>query len=486
MEPDFEQVYEDYRKGVRFKEQLGLYETVENNENFFIGKQWEGVDARGNPTPTFNFLKRVTLFQVATVSSDDLAVQVRGENETAEVLNGELKALFAQNKIVSLSRMFLRNAAVDGDGCLYSFLDTRQKTVKTELVENTRVFFGNPFDREVQTQPWIIISLRKPLEEVQRMAVENGFDGTVIEADRELGRMHSDLADRQVTVLVCFRRDPETGRIWSGTYTRRGQVQGFRDTGLGRYPIVWMNWDFVQDCYHGHGLIAQLIPNQVFVNQLFAMVMRSLQTTAFPKVLYDKTRIPRWDGGVGRAIGVRGGDMNSIARILDPAAISPQVSQFIDAAINYTQRFMGAADVSLGDVRPDNTSAIIALQRSSNAPLELVKRNLHQALEDLGYVYVDIMAAYYGKRLVEKKPEALPLGLELETVWQEFDFGKLDAEGLRLQLDVGASSYWSEITAVQTLDNLLMQKQITLEDYLERIPDGYVSKKQELIEKVRQ
>ena len=56
---------------------------------------------------------------------------------------------------------------------------------------------------------------------------------------------------------------------------------------------------------------------------------------------------------------------------------------------------------------------------------------------------------------------------------------------LSLKVDVGASSYWSEIATVQTLDNLLMQKVITLDEYLERLPEGFVSMKQELIDKRR-
>jgi hypothetical protein len=54
---------------------------------------------------------------------------------------------------------------------------------------------------------------------------------------------------------------------------------------------------------------------------------------------------------------------------------------------------------------------------------------------------------------------------------------------MQLRLDVGASSYWSEIASTQTLDNLLMQDKIDILDYLERIPDGYISKRQELIDK---
>ena len=512
-DPGYEKVAKRYNKAVMFNEQIGLYDTVENNENFFIGKQWEGVEANGNPTPTFNFLKRVTLFQVATVSSDNITMQAAplstasaddaGEVErVCDAVNRQFDALFERNRIVTLTREFMRNAAVDGDGCTYTYFDPDIETgqdakgdIVTEIVENTRVLFGNPSDKNPQTQPWIIITLRKPVKEVKRIAKKNGFDPDLIAPDHEVNASEMDsLQDDKVTLLVCFEKDPETGHIWAGKYTQRTAVEKFRDTELKLYPITWMNWDFVHDCYHGHALISQLIPNQVFVNQLFAMVMRSLQTTAFPKVIYDKTRIPHWDGGVGRAIGVNGGgDLNTIAKIMDPASVSPQISQFIDAAINYTQNFMGASDAALGDTRPDNTSAIIALQRASNAPLELVKQNMYQAVEDLGRICLDMMRVYYGKRYAPVKTftkqqmqnQTLGMHLQDEPVAVFFDFSVLNDMPMSLKLNVGASSYWSEIAAVQTLDNLLMQNQIGLDEYLERMPEGYISKKQELIDKRR-
>ena len=511
-DPGYQKVYQRYSDGETFNNQIDLYDTVENNENFFIGKQWEGVQANGNPTPTFNFLKRVTLFQVATVSSDNIAMQATPLSSTSryslgdmekvsDVMNKQFRALFERNKVVTKTREFMRNAAVDGDGCTYTYFDPDIETgqdakgdIVTEIVQNTRVIFGNPFDKEVQKQPWMIILLRKPLQEVKDEAKANGFDPDLITSDQEnMGSSMSNLDTKNVSVYCYFEKDPKTGTIWFGKYAQKGQIAKWRDTELTLYPITWMNWDYVQDCYHGHALISQLIPNQVFVNQLFAMVMRSLQTTAFPKVIYDRTRIPHWDGGVGRAIGVNGGDMNSIAKIMDPASVSPQISQFIDAAIEYTQNFMGASDAALGDTRPDNTSAIIALQRASNAPLELVKQNMFQSIEDLGRIYLDMMRVYYGRRFVQVKMwtkhqlQNQPLGMTLpeQDVNVEFDFSILNEIPMSLQLDVGASSYWSEIAAVQTLDNLLMQNKINLDDYLERIPDGYVSKKQELIDKLR-
>lgn len=513
--PTPELVSKRYDKGVMFNTQIGLYDTVTENENFFIGKQWEGVEANGLPTPVFNFLKRVTLFQIATISSDNLSMQATPLNSTSrygladleqvtDVINKQFAEIFERNKIVTKVREFMRNAAVDGDGATYSWFDPDMETgqeakggIATEIIENTRIIFGNPNERNVQQQPYIIIPMRKQVEYVKNLAEKNGVkkdDIDSIRADSEAyGNKMDALTDDRVSMYIYLYRDFETGTIHSYKCTQNVELEEDKDTELKHYPITWMNWDYIQDSYHGQALISQLLPNQKFVNKAFAMAMISLMTTAYPKIVYDKTRIPKWDSRVGAAIGVNGGDMNSIAKIIDPAQISPQISQFIDLAVNYTQNFMGASDAALGDTRPDNTSAIIALQRASNAPLELVKLNMYESIEDLGRIYLDMMRVYYGTRYVQVKflskqeMNNQPLGMSIQDTNfnKPFDFSILNEIPMSLKLDVGASSYWSEITTVQTLDNLLMQGKIELVDYLERIPEGYVSKKQELIDKLQ-
>lgn len=535
-DPGYEKIYTLYNKGVNFNQQIELYQNVENNENFYVGKQWEGVQSNGNPTPVFNLIRRVASFQVSKITADNFTIQTKPLNAIAtytekqardpmmgmgqqgngpmmgmeqftveqicDVVNRQFMGLIERNKLVSLNREFVRNAAVDRDACLYSWFDPDMETgqeakgdIRTEIVENTRVYFGNQNDKNVETQPYIILQMRWQLDRVKDLAKDNGVDEDQIKTDQELqGNYYDNLTDDKVTVLTYFARDRKTGTIWSGKYTRNCVLEKLKDTGMKRYPIVWMPWDYVQNCYHGYSLVEQVIPNQVYINQLFAMTMRSLMSTAFPKVIYDKSRIRNWDGGVGRAIAVNGGgDLNNIARVMDPAAISPQVSQFIQMAIDYTQSLMGASDSALGDGRADNTSAIIALQRASDAPLELVKNNVYQALEDLAYIYLDMMRVYYGKRNVQVKMmsnnqlnnQPLQMTMPQQDFILPFDFSVLNDVVLNLTVDVGASSYWSEIATTQTLDNLLMQQVITLDEYLERLPDGFVSMKQELIDKRR-
>lgn len=488
-------VWAQYETGKRFNNQINLDDTVENNENFFIGKQWEGVAANGLPTPVFNFLKRVTLFQVASITSDNLKLQaapLNADKETqrcAEIVNGEFNSLFEHNRIGSLSREFMRNAAVDGDGCMYVYWDAEAETgqkskgaICTEALENTRVFFGNANDRRVQKQPYIIIERRVMLDEVRSMVDEPER----IQPDARQGKFQT--GDKVTVLLKLFK---ENGTVHAFECTKDCVVREKWDLGIRRYPIVWLNWDYVHDCYHGQALITGLIPNQLFVNKAYAAAQLSLMTSAFPKTVYDKTRVPKWTNQVGGAIGVAGGDVNGVAKILEPAQISPQVAQFINQAVDHTQTFLGATAAAMGDTRPDNTSAIIALQRASAVPSEITRQNFYQCLEDLGLIYMDFMAEYYGKRKIFRPAgEALPREViqfqEMEgeeTVAIEFDFAALKNCPMSLKLDVGASSYWSEIAAIQTLDNLLSQGKIDIVDYLERIPDGYVTKRKELMEK---
>ena len=68
----------------------------------------------------------------------------------------------------------------------------------------------------------------------------------------------------------------------------------------------------------------------------------------------------------------------------------------------------------------------------------------------------------------------------------EFDFSTLKTMPMSIKLDIGASSYYSEIASINTLDNLLMQNKITILQYLERIPDGYIPARRELINEIRQ
>lgn len=511
--PTHEEIWKRFEKGYGFNEQIGLYDQVTVNENFFIGNQWEGVEANGLPTPTYNMFKRVINFQVSTITSDNLVIRARPMPSTskmtmkeleliADIVSQQFAAIVKRNRIVAKNREFLRNAAVTGDGCMHFYFDPtieNGQDVKGEIVaesiDNLRVMFGNPNCRDVQRQPFIIIYRREMADEVRYKAEQYKEAGLCKIEDVESIKPDSDkfqnkydsFADDKVTVVTYYFKNRETGTIWCIEATEQGILREAYDTEYTLYPLIWINWDYIRDCYHGQAMVTGLLANQKFINKMFALVGISLLTTAFPKIIYDQNRIRRWDGSVGTAVGVQG-NVTDVAKVLDGASISPQIAQFIELSFDKTHSLLGASDVAMGDSRPDNTSAIIALQRAANTPMELTKQNDHQCLEDAGRIFMDIMSVRYGTRMVEVAMDIdeageQPLGMHLpkQTFTQPFDFSILKSIPLTIEQEVGASSYWSEMASMQTLDNLLMKNLITPEQYIERLPDGYISKKQELL-----
>ncbi|MBP5462232.1 MAG: hypothetical protein J6Y20_08925 [Lachnospiraceae bacterium] len=280
------------------------------------------------------------------------------------------------------------------------------------------------------------------------------------------------------------------------------------DTGLSRYPIAWGNWEKQKNQYHGRALVTGIIHNQIFINSMMAMVFRHLQLQAFPKTIYNADLISQWNNELGVAVGVSGmqpgQDLRSVAMHLQPGDMSGQIMMAIDRALQYTRECLGATDAQMGRVRPDNTSALMVLQASSEVPLENTRAGMHEWYEDIAAILLDMMGTYYGKRpLVRDRefeepamgqgdiPQIDPMTGQMMTkkvvrrVVEEFDFSQLKHLFLNVSIDAGATTYFSEIAMVQTLDNLRRDGTLDIIAYLERIPEKLIPRKQELIEDLK-
>jgi len=280
------------------------------------------------------------------------------------------------------------------------------------------------------------------------------------------------------------------------------------DTGLTRYPIAWGNWERQKNQYHGRALVTGIVPNQIFINSMMAMVFRHLQLQSFPKTVYNADLISQWNNEIGVALGVSGlqpgQDLRSVATVLQPADMSNQIVMAIDKVIEYTKECLGATDAQMGDMRLDNTSALMVLQASSEVPLENPRSIMFEWVESIGEILLDMMGTYYGKRYVCRTrdfnepvmgdggaPVIDPATGTMRTnrvkrrVMEEFDFSQLKNLWLNVAVEVGATTRFSEIAMVQTLDNLRRDGTLDIINYLERIPDRLFPRKQDLIDDLK-
>lgn len=505
-----------YEQGKDYNTRVGWYETIDLNERMYAGDQWNGVVSNGLPQPVFNVFRRCINYFISAIMSQKVTATFIPENipedsedereieitQAAKLISNYSGVLWEKLKMDSHLRQALLDAAITGDMCGHVYWDSNIKTgqkiegveiegdIAFEMIDN--VIFGNPNDSRVEPQPWLIIPFRELVSKLKKEAKANKVseqDILNITSDTDNKEQSGDLGKIEMegkgesgktTVLIKYWRDTETGTIHYTKSTKSCVIVKDTDMGITRYPIAHNNWDKRKNSYHGLAVGTNLVPNQIYINKMFAMVMLNLMNTAFPKVVYNQTYIDKWKNQIGEAIGVQAGeDMSKVAHYLQPGQMSSQIMGTIDAAINFTKDFIGVTDTALGDIKPDNTSAIIAVQQASFIPLETIKQNLYQFVEDIEYIKADMMVAKYG----ERKITVIEQG---KRVVKTLDFSTLKDVILKIKIDVGASSYWSEITEMQTLDHLLRQERINFLQWLERVPDGYIPKKDDLMAEIRE
>lgn len=497
-------IWNAYLEGVSYNADQDLAAVVEENNNMYVGRQWEGIEQSGLPTISLNFIKPAVQYKVANIMSTNTKITVqpsglaglttKQQRQFADVVNAQLEMICERIELPDAIEKLETHTAVDGDGCWHVFWNNKIKTgqalpgdIDIEQVRNVNVYFGNPANNEVDEQPYIIIERREYISLLKARAKELGLDEmdiANIQADSDNQYTISN-DDNRVTVLTFYWRDYATGTIRMIECTQNVILQKDRDTGLESYPPCWQNWEPRLNDYHGESCVSELVTNQLTTNKLSTMQAVSISRTAFPTILYNADLLPDgWDNSVGAAIGVPNlPNLNAkdVATTIDPANHSSELDRFVsDFLIDTTMNLSGINEAVLGSINPENTSAIIAVQKSAAVPLKLNQIRLYKFLQDFARICIDFMANYYGVRKVLMLDEASG-----EEQIVDFDFSQLKNVAFNIKIEVGASSYWSEVTELQTLDNLFNKQIIDAVTYLEELPNGLLANKNSILKKLK-
>lgn len=502
--------WKQYQTGLDFQRKINLQPNVDTNERFYAGDQWKGVTSNGLPTPVFNVIKRIVQYKVAALKPTDVKIRYYIEGiaddtedeeeiklkEVAELFSKFSNTQWERLKMDTMNLNSLKDGALTGDYIDYFYFNPEIETgeeakgdLDLDQVDNLNIMLGNPNlpPDKIQKQPYIEIAYRDMVENVRKEAKNNKIPQNLIDlitSDTETENQAGDRAkielddnNKCIILLKLWKKD---GTVWYKKSTRYTDVTKEINTNLKRYPVAMGNWETRKNSSHGTAEVTGLIPNQVFINKLFAMAMMSAMYYAFPKPVYDVNSI---DGdfptAIGEAIKVNnntGGSIKNVADFLNPGQMSVDVPKLIEFTISYTKEMCGASETALGEVDPKNTSAIIAVKEAAGVPLETIKDRFNQFIEDIALIWIDMWTTYYNternitiyengvKQIVRINPSEYK-----DKLW-------------KVKIDVSPGGKWGEIENRQTLDNLLQQEQITFLEWLERQSDDVIPDREGLIE----
>ena len=500
--------WQQYENGKEYKRRISLYETVRTNERFYRGEQWQYGEGKDLPKPVFNIVYRIINYLVCSVASANISLRFTDENlpfarsgEDAALIRKGVDVLTENTayrwKKSGMDRKMLQlltDAAITGDGVIYCYWDGNLQNpqrfegdIATELIDNVNIFPADVNKADIQSQEYIILAGRAPVERLRAEARAFGVNEeevAKITPDEEYSAQSGDMAkyelngedESKTTYIIKFWR--ENGRVVFEKSTKLCVIRrGKTDCRL--YPIAYLNWTPVKNSFHGASPISSLIPNQKFINRAYAMVMKHMTDTAFSKVVYDKSKIPEWSNEVGEAIASYGG--GSVADSVSVVGVGEMQSgymELIESAVSLTKELTGATDSALGTLEANNTSAILALQETSRIPLEQIRSAYYRILEDIANIWADMMCAYYpAERL-------LPCYSKGELRAEKVEFSVLKNDILSAEAEVAEVSRFSASSVQNMLDKLLDGGYISPADYVKRLPFGSLIDRDGLLEEI--
>lgn len=390
----------------------------------------------------------------------------------------------------------LKNAYIGGTGVLYTYWDERVQTglyadegktaaisgdIRTEVLPIENVYFGDPNLDDVQEQPYILITRRRLLCDIRRDMRKNRRSSHIdeLQADEERGYEAGDRSQQEGTetkkatvTLKLYKEWSEDGsyRVMATEVCGKVTVRAPYDTKLRLYPVAVMRWETRQNCVYGDSEITHLIPNQIAINRANTAAAWAVMISGVPITVVNGDVVPgeitNDPGQIIRVFGA-GQDVQSAIHHVAPPAFSPAFDNLITGLINNTLTQSGANDAALGNMNPDNTSAIIAVREAATMPMQMIQNRFYSFVEDVARIWAEFWVQQYGKR-------QLRISDKNGDWYLPFDADQYKSLLINTKVDVGAAGIWSESQTLRTLDNLLTAQIISPIQYLERMPKGVV------------
>jgi hypothetical protein len=483
-----------------------MYSEGKENYDYYHGRQWEGIQkpkSQAEPI-TMNIIKPIVKYKLGIINQNSFEIvfnpngaqdreDLQRIKDVTEGLSQFVNKAWEKSQSGKTVRAIVKNACINSEGIIYFYVE--DNTILSEEIDKNNIYYGNENSSDIQEQPYILVTYRKPIKEIKQKARDYREKGLNNLTDEEINSIISDLdyeeqqgkdfMQQEVSpmclVIMRFERMSD-GKVWVSESTKTCDLIAPQSTKCEMYPFAHFVWEEEKGYARGVSEIRGLIDNQRELNKTATRRAIAVKLGAYPKLVVASDFIKNREAlsQVGATIevnGMKADDVRTIANYLNPAMISPDAYNLQNDLMINTRQLAGAGDTATGQIDPERSSgkAILAIQQAAQQPLNEQLENYKYFLEDCARVMFELIKVYFLKglnlhRTVEKYNE---LG-NVESYDEPFSISKRELEkmDLDIKIDITPTTAYDRYAQELSLENLLLKGIINFEEYVSSLPEG--------------
>lgn len=442
------EIFEEYKTAQSFKDSIGgkgLAAQSKINERFYRGDQWYGVSSGGErPLVRHNVIKRIGDYKMSQILSNgvklkytadempcleddrkkvsELKAQIKTQGAAAfgnQPDNAEITLIaeaLSENRGLCAERLqfdtvcakALKDAYVTGTGIIYTFwepsLHGNKGDIACEVLSVNDVFFADPYEKDPQKQPYIIISGWYDANHVIREAESYGNPA-------QKSEILKSASDNKVQVLTKLYKEytaDNEERVMCVKVTENAVIRNPFATLLKNYPIAIFCFEEREDIIYGDTEITYLIPNQIAINRMITANVWSSMSTGMPiMVVNGDTVSADISNDPGQIIKIYGSneDVKGAISFISPPDFSKDFCENINNLIQNTLTQSGASAAVLGDEILNNATALSYIRNSALLSLEILRKRYLAFIKQVAFIWADFFMSCYVNRQLKMKEE---------------------------------------------------------------------------------
>ena len=191
---------------------MNVYTDTDINYRMYNGDQWYGANIEGIEKAQYNFIETIVNYKVSTINQNLYAIHYSSENferkefrknakKVCDLLDKKAAKVWEKDQMDIKVRSVSDDAAINDEGVMYVYYDEDTQSPVNEILNKNDIQFGNEQSSEIQSQPYIIISRRKPVTNIRELAKGEGCS----ESDLKYIVSDNDMQDQPGTdALIKF------------------------------------------------------------------------------------------------------------------------------------------------------------------------------------------------------------------------------------------------------------------------------------------